>query len=206
MIYLFVLLFFLLFSFSILIVIVSSFIGFLLTRVPFVRTSAKDVAVVVEQIGISSDDILYDLGSGDGMVIFLVEKLSGAKTTGFELTWWTHALAQLRKIITGSKAVFINRNFFHQSWSEATVIYGYLYPPLMGRVETKFLEDCKPGTKAIIRDFPFPTLKEVQIIRTGNQSLQPQFHDTKWNRFVLLLKSLWPHKNRVGHEFYIYVK
>lgn len=153
-----------LFSMLLLFVITSAFLGFLLTRVPFVPTYASDVEFFVKKLGLSSCDVFYDLGSGDGKVVFLVEKLSGAEVTGFELTWWTHWLAKLKKIFMKSKAKFINRNFFKQPWSEATVIYGYLYPPLMGRVEEKFLAECKPGATAIIRDFPFPNIKPSEII------------------------------------------
>ena len=153
----------LLFAFVMLFIITSAFLGFLLTRVPFVPTYRGDIEFIVKKLGISSHDVFYDLGSGDGKVVFLVEELSGAKTKGFELTWWTHLLARIKKLIKGSKAQFINRNFFKQDWSGANFVYGYLYPPLMGRVEDKFLADCKPGSIAIIRDFPFPNLKPAEV-------------------------------------------
>jgi hypothetical protein len=157
-------LFMLAFAILLLFVITSAFLGFLLTRVPFVPTYASDVEFFVKKLGLSAKDTFYDLGSGDGKVVFLVEKYSGAKVKGFELTWWTHWLAKIKKIIRKSNAQFVNRNFFKQPWAEATVIYGYLYPPLMGRVEEKFLAECKPGSIAVIRDFPLPNLKPQEII------------------------------------------
>lgn len=160
------------FSVLLLFVITSAFLGFLLTRVPFVPTYASDVEFFVKKLGISTKDTFYDLGSGDGKVVFLVEKLSGAKAKGFELTWWTHWLARAKKIFKKSRAQFVNRNFFKQDWSEATVIYGYLYPPLMGRVKEKFLTECKPGSIAVIRDFPFPGLEPTEkIYRPKNHEL-----------------------------------
>jgi hypothetical protein len=147
----------------ILFIITSSFLGFIITRVPFVPTYKGDIEFIVKKLGINSADVFYDLGSGDGKVVFLVEKLSGAKVKGFELTWWTHLLAQLKKSVRRSRAQLVNRNFFKQNWSDANYIYGYLYPPLMGRVEEKFLADCKPGSVAIIRDFPLPNLKPVEV-------------------------------------------
>lgn len=183
----------LLFVLMMLFIITSAFLGFLMTRVPFVPTYRGDIEFVVKKLGISSGDVFYDLGSGDGKVCFLVNELSGAHCVGFELTWWTHLLAKIKSLFYnpsqpplmqrgGGSAVtsqnrgaplfskegvggvrFINRNFFKQSWSEANYIYGYLYPPLMGRVEQKFLADCKPGSIAIIRDFPFPNLKPINV-------------------------------------------
>ncbi len=142
----------------------SSLVGFVMTGVPFVRTRGSDIAVIVSKLSLSKKDVFYELGSGDGKVVFLIEKLSGAAATGFELTWWTYLWAKLRKRIKGSHAEFSNSNFFKTDWRPATVIYGYLYPPLMRRVEEKFLEDCNPGTWAVIRDFPFPTLKYTEKI------------------------------------------
>ena len=153
------LIFMLLFAVMILFIITSAFLGFLLTRVQFVPTLKNEIEFIVNKLGVSSRDVFYDLGSGDGKVVFLVEKLSGAKAVGFELTWWTHLLAGFKKIVKRSSAQFKNQNFFKHSWSEANYIYGYLFPPLMGRVEKKFLADCKPGSIAIIRDFPFPNME-----------------------------------------------
>ena len=146
------------FAILMLFVITSAFLGFLITRVPFVPTYASDIKFIVDKLKISSKDVFYDLGSGNGKVVFLVEKLSGAKTKGFEQTLWTHWWAKLHKFFSKSKAEFSNNNFFNQDWSEANIIYCYLYPPLMRRVEEKFKHNMKPGSIAIVRDFPFPTL------------------------------------------------
>jgi hypothetical protein len=158
MIFTFVLFFFLGFALFLLFIITSAFLGFLLTRVPFVPTYASDIKFIVNKLGISSRDVFYDLGSGNGKVVFLVEKLSGAKAKGFERTLWTHWWAKIQKVISRSQAEFSNNNFFKENWSGANIIYCYLYPPLMGRIEAKFKSEMKPGSIAIVRDFPFPTM------------------------------------------------
>lgn len=157
------LLIFLLFVLALLFVITSSLIGFLQTRVPFVPTGRGDIEFIVKKFNLNQSDIFFDLGSGDGKVCFLVEELTGAKTMGFELTWWTHLLAKIKKIFKKSKAEFVCADFFQAPWNDATIVYSYLYPPLMGRVEEKFLKDCKAGSMAIIRDFPFPNLKPNEV-------------------------------------------
>jgi len=154
-----VLFFFLFFALALLFFILSEFVAFVRTRVPFVPTHTGDIEFIVKKLGISSRDVFYDLGSGNGKVVFLVEKLSGAQTLGYELSWWTVLYAKINAIIKKSKAKFINKNFFKENWSGANIIYGYLFPPLMGRVEAKFLADCKPGSIAVIRDFPFPNME-----------------------------------------------
>lgn len=166
----------LLFAVLLLFVVYSSFIGFVLTRVPFVPTNTCDIEYFVKKLGISSNDVFYELGSGDGRVVLLVNKLTGARCVGFELTWWTHLWAKFKiwtafprkqdRMKNGKELVdFRNKNFFKYSWDEADYIYAYLYPPLMDRVEEKFLADCKSGSVAIIRDFPFPNLKPSEVYR-----------------------------------------
>ena len=149
-------------------VVSSEFVAFLRTRVPFVPTHAGDVKFIVEKLKLSPTDVFYDLGSGNGKVVFLVEKLSGAKTVGFELGWWTILFAKIKRwwlqfssLPEGrarERLQFKNQDFFQANWSGANIIYCYLYPPLMGRIEEKFLAELKPGSIAIVRDFPFPTM------------------------------------------------
>jgi hypothetical protein len=157
------LLFFLCLVIVLLFVILSEFIAFVRTRVPFVPTHAGDIRFIVKKLRIAPSEVFYDLGSGNGKVVFLVEKLSGARAVGFELSWWTVLYAKIKAKIKGSRVKFLNKNFFKQDWSAANYIYGYLYPPLMRRVRDKFLSDCKPGTIAIIRDFPLPDIKPEEI-------------------------------------------
>jgi hypothetical protein len=153
-----VLLFFLILALVLMLIVVSEFVAFLRTRVPFVPTHAGDVKFIVEKLGITSTDIFYDLGSGNGKVVFLVEELSGARVRGYELGWWTIVWAKAKAVLKGSKAEFKNKNFFKENWSGANIIYCYLYPPLMGRIEQKFKAEMRPGSIAIVRDFPFPTM------------------------------------------------
>jgi len=172
-------------------VISSALLGFLLTRVPFVRTYTDDIKFFTDRLNLSPKDVFYDLGCGDGKVCFLVNQLTGAQCVGFELVWWTYLLAQLKLKVKSEKlkiypvksakggtaaqlfngVKFRNQNFFKHSWAEAGYIYGYLFPPLMSKVEEKFLADCKPGTIAIIRDFPFPNLRPICIYKMPKQHL-----------------------------------
>jgi len=165
----------LVYALLVLFIIISAFLGFLITRVPFVRTTTADIEFIVRKLNILSKDIFYDLGSGDGKVCLLVNKLTGATCKGFELTLWTHLLAKTKQrwfksfspfggdARRAERVRFTNQNFFNANWSEANFIYGYLYPPLMGRVKEKFLNECKSGSVAVIRDFPFPGLKPDEV-------------------------------------------
>lgn len=158
--------FFLIGALFILFFITSSFFGFIMTRVPFVPTAARDIRAIAERVPMSNTDIIYDLGSGNGKVAFMLEKITGARTVGFEAMLWTHWYAQLKRLLTGSRAKFVRGNFFKHDWSEATVIYCYLYPPLMTQIGKKVLVECSTGTTLIVRDFPIANWQHVDYFRT----------------------------------------
>lgn len=138
---------------------VTELLNFVQTNVPFVPTSKVDLLDMIERVGIAKDDYVFDIGSGNGKVLFAVEDTTGARAKGFQRAGWTQVYAQLRKKLTGSKVELQSGDFFKFSWSDATVIYGYLYPFLMERVGEKARKDCRPGTKIVVRDFPIPNLQ-----------------------------------------------
>ena len=160
------LLIFLVFSILLFFIISSAFLGFLFTRVPFVPTHKADIPDLVKKLGLTHLDVIYDLGSGNGKVVFLFEKHTGAKVTGFESTLWTHLWAKIKKFFTKSKAEFIYGNFWKSSWTEATVIYMYLFPPLMPFLAEKIFVDCKPGTRIVSRDFENHALRKIDEFQT----------------------------------------
>ena len=119
---------------------------------------------MLTHIPLTSQTQFYDLGSGDGTVVFLAEKLAGVQGTGFEVMLWAYWHALWKRRIQKSKARFYRQNFFKHSWAEADVLYGFLYPPLMKRVETKFLLEAKSGALFVARDFKFPTLMPIEEV------------------------------------------
>jgi hypothetical protein len=73
--------------------------------------------------------------------------------------------------MTGNKHQFIRKNFFDHSLKPATILYCYLYPPLMRQVGEKILADCNPGTRIVVRDFPIPNLAQQGYYRDGKHEL-----------------------------------
>lgn len=151
--------FFALGALMIMYIAITELSNFVQTQVPFIPTTTIDIAQIVKQVGISQKDIVFDLGSGNGRVIFEIEKLSGAQVRGFQRWGWTQGYAHIRKRLIKSQAQLVTGNFFNYSWSDATIVYTYLYPFLMQQVSEKVLRDCKPGTKIIARDFPIPDVQ-----------------------------------------------
>ncbi len=165
------LLIFLLLTLSLLLIISSALLGFVMTRVPFIRTPSRDIERIIRLGDINEDDTVYDLGSGDGKMVFALTRTTGARGVGFEQTHWTHLLASIKNKFLGNRNLFLRDNFFDHSWQGATVIYCYLYPPLMRQVGDKIKTDCRPGTRIVVRDFPIPNLEQQGYHRDGKHEL-----------------------------------
>lgn len=153
----------LLFSF----ILISAFLGFLATRVPFVRSPKSDLQKAFQRLPLQDGQVFLDLGSGDGFVVFAAEELADVKARGYEQTLWTHVLAKWKAKLKHSKAEFFQEDFFKVSWADADVIYCYLYPPLMPKIEAKFLAEAKPGARLVARDFPLPSLEPAEVMLFG---------------------------------------
>lgn len=149
------------------IIVTSTLIGFVITRVPLVRSKVADTAGVLMAAGIADGQVFYDIGSGDGRVVFLAERLARVQATGFELTVWVHMWALLKRQMYKSSAQLKRMDFFKHSWAEADMVYCFLFPPLMPKVEQKFLSDCKQGAVLISRDFKLPGLVPIAVMDIG---------------------------------------
>ena len=106
---------------------------------------------------------VYDLGSGDGRLLFLAAG-KGAEAVGYELNpilafytkVWTLFAAQHKNIIVYCK------NFWNADISDADVIFVYLLPWHMDRLANKLKKEAKKGTIIVSNSFIFPHWKIIR--------------------------------------------
>lgn len=149
-------------AFVLLIVFVSGLAANLASRVPYVPTRMADLANLVERVGITPSDTFIDLGSGNGRVVFAIERLTGAQVRGYEYPSWMMWYAQIKKWLIGSRAEFVSGNFFKKPWTGATIVYCYLLPQLMPRIGAKVRAELPAGTTLVSRDFPIPDAELIE--------------------------------------------
>ncbi|MDY6960114.1 MAG: SAM-dependent methyltransferase [Halobacteriota archaeon] len=136
----------------------------------FVPTTMKNVRAMLSMAEITSDDVLYDLGSGDGRTIVTASKEYGAKSVGIEADpirlFWSqlrirrNGLSDLSRVEWG--------NFFKRDLSEATVVTLYLFQSTNDKLVEKFERELKPGTKVISHVFDFKPWKPVKVDEKHN--------------------------------------
>ena len=107
--------------------------------VAYQPTPARIVLDLIERASVTSDDVLYDLGSGLGQVPILVGLLTGAKTRGIELepAYCDYARKCARRLNL-SDVEFINLDARDADYSDGTIFF--MYTPFTGRLLQQVLD------------------------------------------------------------------
>jgi WD40 repeat protein len=121
-------------------------------------------------VGVTKNDVVYDLGSGDGRVVIGAAKNYGCRAVGLELDSELVKLARERaKEAKVDHLVTIKEaDIFSADFSEATVVAVYLYPGLLNRLYPK-LQELKPGSRIVSHQFVIPNYPPEQTIIVGSQ-------------------------------------
>ncbi len=133
---------------------------------PWWRTNKKTARAICKLAGIKKEDILYDLGCGDGEVLITAAQKFGARGVGIEIDPLRFIIASLRvRLGRLSNKIEIRRaNFFKEDISEASVIIVYLVPATLQKLLPKF-KKLKKGTRIISYRYDIEGLKVKKIDR-----------------------------------------
>lgn len=132
----------------------------------FVPTPQDVVAKMLEMAGVQKQDVVYDLGSGDGRIVIAAAKTYGAKAIGVELD--RHLVEQSQDNIKQAALSELVRieysDIFKQDLSQADVVALYLPPNLMDRLLPQ-LEKLRPGARIVSHFFKFTDIAPDKSMR-----------------------------------------
>ena len=156
---------------------------------PFPGQPGKDVVWVptpqtlvdnmLEMAGVTKDDYLIDLGSGDGRTVITAGK-RGIRAKGIEYNADMVALSKRNAAAegVGDKVSFIQGDIFETDFSDATVLTLFLLPELNLKLRPTIL-DMKPGTRVVSNSFDMAEWKADAGTDGGKQGC------TSWCRAYL---------------------
>jgi len=136
----------------------------LYTKVPFVRTPKKVIAKILKEIPINKKQTVYDLGCGDASVLIAIEKETGAKTVGFEITPIAFYLGKFNIWRNKAKTTILYKNFYKQNLAPADVVFCFLIDKVMFRVGNQLRQQLRPGARVISFGFHIPDWQPVKTI------------------------------------------
>ena len=130
------------------------------TSGPFVPSAKKRHKMMMELAKITKKDIVYDLGCGDGRLVFSAAKLAKS-AIGYDIS--------IPLVIYGKfLSLFIPRssirfgNIWKQDYSDATVVFCYLLPTAMKKFHKDVWPTLKPGTRVLSNAFAMHELKPLK--------------------------------------------
>ena len=141
--------------------------------VPYVPTSQKVVEAMLELAKVQKNDVVYDLGCGDGRIVVTAAKKYGAKGTGVDIdpNRIEEANENARKANVTDKVKFIEGNLFDMDFSDATVVTLYLLPSVNERLKPQLLKQLKPGTRIVSHAFDMGDWEPEKTITVDNSTL-----------------------------------
>jgi len=142
--------------------------------VVFVPTSYEAVDAMLKVAKVGKDDVVYDLGSGDGRIpIMAVQKFNARRAIGIDINpeRIREAEANLKAAGVGDRVRFLNEDLFEANIGDATVVTLFLLPSLNLKLIPKFLSDLKPGTRIVPHAFDMGSWKPQQTLNAGGSTV-----------------------------------
>ena len=123
--------------------------------VPYVPTRQAVVDAMLELADVKKNDVLYDLGCGDGRIVITAAKKYGTTGTGIDINpeRIEEANKNAQEAGVTDKVRFVEGDLFDSDFSKATVVTLYLLPAVNQKLRPILLEQLKPGTRIVSHAF-----------------------------------------------------
>ncbi|MGH9943765.1 MAG: SAM-dependent methyltransferase [Pyrinomonadaceae bacterium] len=123
--------------------------------VPYVPTPELVVDEMLKMAQVKGDDVLYDLGSGDGRIPITAARRFGTRGVGVDLNpeRVKEANENARQAEVTDKVKFIEGDLFQSDFSEASVVTLYLLPDINLKLRPQLLSQLKPGTRVVSHNY-----------------------------------------------------
>ena len=133
--------------------------------VVYVPTPNDVVMKMLDLARVGKDDVIYDLGCGDGRIVVLAAKKRGARGAGFDIDPLRikECHENARRYQVEDLVRFEQEDIFKLDLSKASVITLYLLPSLNVRLIPQ-LEKLKPGSRIVSHDFDMKGVKPDKVV------------------------------------------
>ncbi|MEJ2008644.1 MAG: class I SAM-dependent methyltransferase [Acidobacteriota bacterium] len=123
--------------------------------VPYVPTPMKVAERMLELAKVNRNDVVYDLGSGDGRIVILAAQKFGAHAVGVELDGkrYEQSSERIHELGLESKARILHEDMFKADIHKATVVTLYLLTSVNEEIRPMLEKQLRPGTRVVSHDF-----------------------------------------------------
>ena len=152
---------------------------------PYLPSTQVAVDEMLRLAGTGPEDLVVDLGSGDGRVVIAAARDYGARGLGIEIDpkLVAESEANARQAGVAERVAFRQGDVLVADYRAATVVTLYLLPNLVDRLKPRLLAELRPGTRIVAHDYGFSDWKpdrSVVISKTYHLYLVPAAVAGKW--------------------------
>lgn len=151
--------------------------------VPYVPTPQDIVEKMLELANVQPDDVVYDLGSGDGRIVITAAQKFGARAVGVELDpdLYKQSSDRIKELGLEGQAQVLHENMFSVNVHRATVVTLYLLTAVNEKLRPMLEKQLRPGARIVSHDFQVPGWEPEKTIDVLS-------------------------KNGISHKLYLYVR
>lgn len=148
------------------------------TRSPdviYVPTPPAVVDAMLKLAKVGKNDVVYDLGCGDGRIVIAAAKQYGARGVGIDIDPARIKESNANAVAEGvtDRVKFMQADLFADTTnlSEATVVTLYLLPSLNAKLLPKLRRELKPGTRIVSHSFPMGDWEPQQTLEVDMRTV-----------------------------------
>ena len=123
--------------------------------VVYVPTPPQVVETMLKLANVGPDDVVYDLGCGDGRIVIAAARDFGASGVCVELDPERAQMARdnVRRAGVGDRVEVRRADLFETDVSDATVVTLYLLESLNVKLRPKLMDELRPGARIVSQSF-----------------------------------------------------
>lgn len=141
--------------------------------VPYVSTKQEVVDAMLKLAKVTKNDVVYDLGCGDGRIVITAAKEYGATGIGIDIDpeRIKEANKNAQEAKVKNKVKFVKGDLFDADLSKASVVMLYLLPSVNLKLRPKLLKELKTGTRIVSHAFDMGDWKPEKTVKVNNSTI-----------------------------------
>ena len=142
-------------------------------EVPYVPTEQPVVAAMLRLAGVIADDVLYDLGCGDGRIVIQAARHYGCRGVGVDIDPLRviESRENAKKAGVAHLVRFMQASLYDVDLRPASVVALYLLPSTNAKLRPKLLNELRAGARIVANQFPISEWQPDERLDTHHRHL-----------------------------------
>lgn len=137
----------------------------------FLPTPPEVVEGMLQLAELNPNDLVYDLGCGDGRILIAAAQRFGVRGVGIDIDCdrVQEATLHAQQVKVGHLLTFQQQDLYESEFAAATVVILYLLPHLNLKLRPRIFEQLQPGTRLISHDFDMGDWQPERVMQIPTQ-------------------------------------